>query len=104
MKRQQLELVRGSGNVFRDFGDADAEILQLKAILAAEIVKRLDKRNITVREAQSQTGIPAANFSRIRQANFARVSMDHLMSAVIRLGTSVDLSFTARPTLVTVRS
>jgi predicted XRE-type DNA-binding protein len=104
MKKQQLERVRGSGNVFQDFGDADAEILQLKAILAAEIIKQLDKQNITVREAQSQTGVPAADFSRIRQANLARFSVDRLMTPIIRLGTSVDLSFKARRIKITVPS
>jgi hypothetical protein len=33
-----FELVRGSGNVFRDFGYPNAEILSAKAKLAAEII------------------------------------------------------------------
>ena len=39
-----LELVRGSGNAFRDFGyaDADAEVEHLKAVLAAQIIRVLD--------------------------------------------------------------
>ena len=96
MKRQQIEVVRGSGNVFRDFGDVDAEILQLKAILAAEITKRLDKHGLTVRAAHAQTGIAAADFSRIRQADLARFSVDRLMTALIRLGAHVDLTFKDR--------
>ncbi len=38
MTSDELELVRGSGNVFRDFGDPDAEALQLKAVLADNII------------------------------------------------------------------
>ena len=36
------ELVYGSGNVFRDFGRADADVQQTKALLAARIIGILD--------------------------------------------------------------
>src|SRR5581483_10013429 len=81
-----VEVVRGSGNVFRDFGDPDAEILQMKAILAAEIIRRLNVEGLTVREAQARTGIAAADFSRIRGADLARFSLERLMTVLIRLG------------------
>ena len=42
MSKDDFELVHGSGNVFRDFGDPDADILQLKAILAGKIIDVLD--------------------------------------------------------------
>ena len=38
---EDMEVVYGSGNVFRD---PNADIEQLKAILAAEIIKALDSR------------------------------------------------------------
>ena len=37
----ELEIVRGSGNVFRDFSDPDADIHQMKGILAAIDRKRI---------------------------------------------------------------
>jgi hypothetical protein len=43
MSDDDFELVHGSGNVFRDFGDPNAEVLQLKAILAGKIVDVLDE-------------------------------------------------------------
>ena len=46
MKRQKLELVRGSGNVFRDLGHKSADVEQFKAILAAEIIKALDREGL----------------------------------------------------------
>lgn len=39
MSAEKLELVRGSGNVFRDLGRENADIEQVKALLAAEIIK-----------------------------------------------------------------
>ena len=52
MKAKKLELVRGSGNVFRDLGRENADIEQLKALLAAEIIKTLDRDELTVRAAR----------------------------------------------------
>jgi hypothetical protein len=42
MKREQLDVVRGSGNVFRDLGHKNADAEQFKAILAAEMIKSAD--------------------------------------------------------------
>ncbi|HEY4214482.1 MAG TPA: helix-turn-helix transcriptional regulator [Steroidobacteraceae bacterium] len=94
MTKAGIEVVRGSGNVFRDFGDANAEILQMKAILAAEVIKRLDAEGLTVRQAQSKTGIAAADFSRIRGADLARFSLERLMTVIIRLGGGVEVTVT----------
>ena len=49
MKSKQMEVVRGSGNVFRDFGHEQADVEQFKAILAAEIIKMLDREGLSVR-------------------------------------------------------
>jgi len=42
MKAEKLQVVRGSGNVFRDLGHKSADVEPFKAILAAEIIKALD--------------------------------------------------------------
>lgn len=91
MKRQEVELVRGSGNVFRDLGRENAGLEQLKALLAAEIIKRLDREKLTVRAAHARTGIAAADFSRIRNADLARFTADRLMTILARLGSHVDV-------------
>ena len=44
MKSEKLEVVRGSGNAFRDLGHKSADVEQFKAILAAEIIKALDRQ------------------------------------------------------------
>ena len=91
MKREKLEVVRGSGNVFRDLGHENADAEQFKAILAAEIIKALDREHLTVRAAHSRTGIAAADFSRIRNANLGRFTVDRLMSIINRLGSHVEV-------------
>ena len=86
------EIIRGSGNVYRDFNLPDADVRQFKAILAAEIIKTLDKKGLSVRKAQSLTGVPAADFSRIRTADLARFSSDRLMMVLNKLGSRIEVS------------
>jgi predicted XRE-type DNA-binding protein len=92
-----LELERGSGNVFADFGTPDASLRQLRAILAAEIVKTLDAERLTVRDAEARTGIAAADFSRIRQAKLDRFTIDRLMRILDRLNRDVSVKITVAP-------
>ena len=91
MKGQKMEVVRGSGNVFRNLGYEKADVEQFKAILAAEIIKALDREGLTVRGAQARTGIAAADFSRIRNADLGRFTVDRLMSIINRLGSRVEV-------------
>lgn len=96
MKKEKMELVHGSGNVFRDIGHASPEVGQLKAILAAEIIKALDRRRLTVRAAHAQTGIAAADFSRIRNADLGRFTLDRLFGILSRLGSKIEVRVSVR--------
>jgi predicted XRE-type DNA-binding protein len=96
MKSRGIAVVRGSGNVFRDLGHASADVEQLKALLAAEILKMLDREGLTVRGAHARTGIAAADFSRIRNANLGRFTLDRLVSIINRLGSRVEVRVRVR--------
>ncbi|MGA2739887.1 MAG: helix-turn-helix transcriptional regulator [Bryobacteraceae bacterium] len=96
MKDEKLEVVRGSGNVFRDLGHKNADSEQLKAILATDIIKALDQEGLSVRAAHARTGIAAADFSRIRNADLGRFTIDRLMSILNRLGSRVEVQVTVR--------
>jgi predicted XRE-type DNA-binding protein len=96
MKNEKLKVVRGSGNVFRDLGHKNADVEQFKAILAAEIIKALDREGLSVRAAHSRTGIAAADFSRIRNADLGRFTVDRLMSIINRLGSRVEVKVRVR--------
>jgi predicted XRE-type DNA-binding protein len=96
MNHEKLELVRGSGNVFRDLGHDRADAEQFKALLAAEIIKALDREHLTVRAAHARTRIAAADFSRIRNADLGRFTVDRLMSIINRLGSRVEVKIRVR--------
>ena len=96
MNRDTLDVVRGSGNAFRDLGHKNADVLQFKALLAAEIIKALDRDGLSVRAAHTRTGIAAADFSRIRNADLGRFTVDRLMSIINRLGSRVEVKVRVR--------
>jgi predicted XRE-type DNA-binding protein len=97
MKREDsVGVVRGSGNVFRDVGSENADAQQFKAILAAEIIMALDREHLTVRQAHARTGIAAADFSRIRNADLGRFTVDRLMSILNRLGSRIEVKVRVR--------
>ena len=99
MKAEKLEVLRGSGNVFRDLGRENADAEQCKAILAAEIIKALDKDQLTLRRAHERTGIAVADFSRIRNADLSRFTVDRLISVLNRLGSRVEVRVRVRRNL-----
>ena len=96
MKSKTIEVARGGGNVLRDFGRAGADADQMKAVLAAEIIKMLDREELSVRAAHVRTGIAAADFSRIRNADLGRFTVDPLMSVINRLGSRVEVKVSVR--------
>ena len=96
MTRKTLDVVHGSGNVFHDLGHTDGDAQQFKAILAAEIIKALDRDGLSVRAAHGRTGIAAADFSRIRNANLGRFTVDRLMSIINRLGSRIEVRVRVR--------
>ncbi|MGH9673323.1 MAG: helix-turn-helix domain-containing protein [Bryobacteraceae bacterium] len=95
--KEKPDVVRGRGNVFRDLGRKNADAEQFKAILAAEIIKALDREGLSVRAAHDHTGIAAADFSRIRNADLGRFTVDRLMSVLNRLGSRVEVKVRVRP-------
>ena len=80
MSSKKLEVVRGSGNVFGDLNHENPDT----------------ERKLTVRAAHRLTGIAAADFSRIRNAELGRFTVDRLMSIVNRLGFRVEVKVSGR--------
>lgn len=91
MTEDGFELVKGSGNVFADFHFPGAAVEQLRSTLAAEIIRVLDARGLTVRAAEALTGTAAADFSRIRRAKLDRFTIDRLMGVLSKLDQQVEV-------------
>ncbi len=92
-----LELLRGSGNVFSDFGRTNAGLEQARAILAAEIIRTLDARGLSTRDAEKLTGVGHSEFSRIRNAKLDRFTLDRMIAILGKLDENVEVSITFHP-------
>jgi len=56
----------------------------------------LDREGLSVRGAHSRTGIAAADFSRIRNADLGRFTLDRLVSIINRLGSRIEIKVKVR--------
>lgn len=92
----ELEVMRGSGNVFADFGDPDAEAKQLKAQVAADIIATLNRRGLSVRQGATLAKVDPADIQRIRNADLSRFSLDRLIRVAYRLGRKVEVRVSAQ--------
>ena len=91
-----FELIRGSGNVFRDLGRPDADVQQTKALLAARIIGILDDEGLSTRKAEARTGVSHADFTRIRNAQLGRFTIDRLIAVLNKLGCQVEVKIDVR--------
>ncbi len=92
-----MELVHGSGNVFRDLGRAHPEARQLKAILAAQVLRVLDEAGLSTRKAQELSGFDHGDFSRVRRSRLERFTVERLIAMLEGLGQDVAVSVEVHP-------
>lgn len=97
MSDDDFELVRGTGNVYRDFGRPNAGLEQARAILAAKIIRTLDARNLSTRDAQKLTGIAHSEFSRIRNTQLRRFTLDRMIAILGKLDEDIEVTVDFHP-------
>lgn len=94
--RDEYQMPEGKGYVFEDLKHAKPDTEHVKALLASEIIKSLDRDKLTVRAAHVLTGIAAADFSRIRNSDLGRFTVDRLMTIVHKLGSQIEITVIER--------
>lgn len=88
---EDIEIIRGSGNVYRDLGYPDAEARQMRAELAAEIIGILRNRKLSQRQAADITGLAQPDISRIKNADLKGFTIDRLVTVLNRLNRHVEI-------------
>lgn len=74
-----LDVVRGSGNAFADLGLPNADAEQIKAQLAAELIRIMREKGLTAVAVSRASGVTVADISRIRNADLGRFSIERLV-------------------------
>ncbi len=67
---------------------------RVNASYTPEIIRILDKQKLSVRKAAEKTGFDHADFSRIRNANLGRFTIDRLVTVLNRLNQHVEIKVT----------
>jgi len=107
--KAKVDHTRGSGNVFADVGLPDADERMLKAQLAVQIRRFIEKKGWTQTEAAEAVGLDQPKVSHLLRGRLAGFSVDRLLNILNRLGHSVEVRISAEEydpedaqTLVTV--
>jgi predicted XRE-type DNA-binding protein len=90
-----LEVVHGSGNVFRDLRLPDADTEQMKSALATEILKAMREQGLTHTAAAARAEVQRADISRICKVDLDRFTIDRLVRIANRLDRRVEVVVSA---------
>lgn len=89
-----FEIVRGTGNVFRDMGIPDADTEEMKSALAAEIIKAMREQGLTHEAAAKKAGVQRADISRVCNVDLDRFTIDRLVRIANQLERRVGVVVT----------
>jgi predicted XRE-type DNA-binding protein len=83
---------RGTGNIYADLGDPDANAMALKAGLAMHLHDLIKRRGLTQAQAAELTGISQPDLSRLLRGLFRDFSSDRMVRALTLLSAEVRIS------------
>jgi len=93
---KKKDYTKSSGNVFADLGLANPEERLLKARLAYEIIRIVERKGWTQAEAAEAMGLDQPKVSYLRRGRLAGFSTDRLFRLLNRLGHNVEVRISAR--------
>ena len=90
---EKLKRVRGSGNVFRDFGfgKAEAESLKLRAELMMRIDEAFRRSGMTQAQAARALGLTQPRLNALLTGKIGLFSLDALVDIAARAGLDVRI-------------
>ena len=96
-KMQDVEVEKGSGNVYADLGYADADEMLIKAQLVSKIAEIIKRKGFTQTQAAKMLGMPQPKLSNLLRGQFRGFSERRLMDCLTRLGRDVQIIVKAAP-------
>jgi len=84
-------VTRGSGNVFRDLGMADADVLQAKADLVFKISAIIEQRELSQVEAAQILRVTQPKISALLSGRLDGFSLERIMRFLAALDQRVDI-------------
>lgn len=91
MSKQEIEFELSSGNVFRDLGLPNPELLMLKAELGIKLGDLIDARGLTQTAAAKLLGVSQPEISRLKGGNLSHYSVERLMALLNKLDQRIEI-------------
>jgi predicted XRE-type DNA-binding protein len=85
-------VTKGSGNVFRDLGLADADVLQAKADLVFKISAIIEQRNLTQVEAAEILSVSQPKISALLRGHLEGFSFERIMRFLAALDHRIEIN------------
>jgi predicted XRE-type DNA-binding protein len=86
-----IEIEKGSTNVYKDLGHADADSMLVKAQLASKIAELIKRRHLTQVDAAGLFGMPQPKVSAMLNGRFRGISEEKMMRCLLALGQNVQI-------------
>jgi predicted XRE-type DNA-binding protein len=96
-RKDRLEVVRGSGNVFADLGMHNADEKQTKVRLAVAINQIVQSRRLSQAAAARRLRVNQPKISALANYQLAGFSVERLMKFVTALDRDVDIVIRRKP-------
>lgn len=100
-KKERIEIIESSGNVYTDSGFNNAEELMAKAKLAILIGNIITERKLTQKNAAEIMGIDQPKVSAILRGHLSGFTIDRLFRFLMAFG--MDIIIEARPNISRTR-
>ena len=88
------EIVRGSGNVFKDLGFENPSEYQAKADLALRIISLVEDRKLTQEKAARLVGATQPDISKLKGGQLKGFTLDRLFSFLLKLDMRIEIRVT----------
>lgn len=88
------KITRGSDNIFKDLGFENPEEYQAKADLALHIIKIIESRRLTQKEAAAVIGAAQPDLSKLKHGQLRGFTLDRLFSFLLRLNRNIEIRVT----------
>jgi predicted XRE-type DNA-binding protein len=95
--RRNLQVIRGTANVFADLGYPDAAARHAHLRLAYALNQMLDQRKLTQANAAKVLGVTQQKLSALRRYKLADFSLDRLMTLLTALGVDIEIVIKRKP-------
>jgi len=87
-------ITRGSGNIFEDLGFENSSEYQTKADLALQIIKVIEKRKLTQKQAADLIEAAQPDISNLKSGQLKGFTLDRLFSFLLKLDRNIQIRVT----------